>query len=103
MQETIALEVGVSISTVKRSIHQLEKIGLIEVTRKKSSDKKRNKYKLHKFSEIPKIRLFSEGYKLSNNEGWFWSSIKSVEKNQIKPLMNPSYNNYEFEDDGCPF
>jgi biotin operon repressor len=116
MQETIALEIGVSVSTVKRSIRQLEKIGLVEVARKKSLDKKRNKYKLHKFSELSNIRLFSEGYKLAGGDGWFWSSGKNIEKiipikhrivterKQAEPVVDPYlYNNYEFEDDGCPF
>jgi DNA-binding transcriptional MocR family regulator len=116
MQETIALEIGVSVSTVKRSIRQLEKIGLVDVTRKKSLDKKRNKYKLHKFSELSNIRLFSEGYKLAGGDGWFWSSGKNIEKiipikhrivterKQAEPVVDPYlYNNYEFEDDGCPF
>ena len=116
MQETIALEIGVSVSTVKRSIRQLEKIGLVDVTRKKSLDKKRNKYKPHKFSELANIRLFSEGYKLAGGDGWFWSSSKNIEKiipikhsivterKQIESIVDPYlYNNYEFEDDGCPF
>jgi len=74
---TLSNELGMSESTIKRSIFVLEKIGLILVDRKLTFNQRNNVYTVYNFESL-NIRLFSSYLVSDEFDGFFWPERKQT-------------------------